>query len=101
MGWGRYLLLGSLGQQLDIEDQKAEIGSLRFQLSRGRSSGDDVDPRLEQLQAENDELRLYLFAVVRLLVAKNVVTMDDVRQVVAAVDAEDGSADGKYTGPLA
>ena len=34
MGWGRMLLLGNLGQQLDIEDQRREIQQLR---SRVRS----------------------------------------------------------------
>jgi hypothetical protein len=53
------------------------------------------------LQVENDELRLYLAALVRLLTAKGLVSREEIRQVVNAVDAEDGTRDGKYQGHVA
>jgi hypothetical protein len=58
MGWGRFFLLGDLGQQLDLSDQRSEIENLREELYKSRitsgASGGDV----KRLQAENDELRL-------------------------------------------
>jgi hypothetical protein len=102
MGWGRYFLLGRLGQQLDILDQKAEIDRLREEMLRSRSagSGSGSADAINRLQAENDELRLYLAAVIRILISKRVVTESEVRQIVDAIDAEDGTVDGKFTGDL-
>lgn len=96
MGWGRYLLLGDLGQQLDLADQRNEIQNLRDELRRSRAGSPTGDPA--RLQAENDELRLYLAAIVRLLTSKGVVSTEELRKVVDIIDAEDGRRDGKYTG---
>ena len=100
MGWGRYLLLGDLGQQLDLSDQRSEIERLRNEIRRNRSAAPDPSRQLQELQAENEELRLYLAAIVRILVSKRVVTADELKQVVDAVDAQDGSVDGKYIGEI-
>jgi hypothetical protein len=100
MGWGRYFLLGDLGQQLDLSDQRAEIDQLRQEIQRSRAASPASGDALTTLQAENDELRLYLAAVIRVLVSKGVVTQAEVRQIVDAVDAEDGTIDGKFTGDL-
>lgn len=100
MGWGRYFLLGDLGQQLDLTDQKEEIDRLREEMLRSRSAGSGSTDALKRLQAENDELRLYLAAVIRILVSKRIVTQDEVQQIVEAIDAEDGTVDGKFTGNL-
>jgi len=100
MGWGRYFLLGDLGQQLDLSDQKEEIDRLREEMLRSRSSGPGSSGQLARLQAENDELRLYLAAVIRILISKRVVTQSEVKQIVDAIDAEDGTVDGKFTGNL-
>jgi len=97
MGWGKWLLLGDLGQQLDIEDQKAEIDRMRSEMSQLRSSGGgDL-----KLQDENDELRLYLAALIRLMVSKGMITGNELTQIVEAIDKEDGYTDGRYKGPLA
>jgi hypothetical protein len=98
MGWGRYLFLGDLGQQLDLSDQKREIESLRDELQRSRATSPGAD--ISTLQAENDELRLYLAAIVRLLTSKGVVSREEIKQVVDALDAEDGLQDGKFKGRL-
>jgi hypothetical protein len=100
MGWGRYFLLGNLGQQLDLQDQKSEIDNLRDELQRSRAYSGGSVADIRQLQAENDELRLYLAAVVRLLISKGVVSREEMKQVVDAVDAEDGVRDGKYKGKV-
>jgi len=100
MGWGRYLLLGDFGQQLDLGDQKAEIEELREELRQRREPGVDVAGQIRQLQDENDELRLYVAALARILVSKGVIGKEELRRVVDAVDKEDGSADGRFTGPI-
>ncbi len=100
MGWGRYLLMGDLGQQLDLSDQRAEIDRLRSEIRRNRPAATDPSRQLRELEAENEELRLYLAAIVRILVSKRVVTAAELKQVVDAIDAEDGSVDGKYSGEI-
>ncbi len=100
MGWGRYLLMGDLGQQLDLSDQRAEIDRLRSEIRRNRPAAPDASGQIRELEAENEELRLYLAAIVRILVSKRVVTADELKQVVDAIDAEDGSVDGKYSGEI-
>ena len=52
------------------------------------------------IQEENDELRLYLVAVVRLLISKGIVSGEEMRKLVDAIDAEDGMRDGRYKGKL-
>jgi len=105
MGWGRLLLLGNIGQQLDLSDQKAEIDTLRRELERNRTPlGADlvdlgpVEREVRALRTENDELRLYLTAIVRLLVSKGMVSQDELIDIVNAVDSEDGLPDGRYSG---
>jgi hypothetical protein len=99
MGWGRYLLLGDLGQQLDLSDQKDQIESLRTELQRARAtSGARAD--LGQLRAENDELRLYLAALIRLLTSKGLVSPDELKRIVETVDTDDGRRDGRFSGPM-
>jgi hypothetical protein len=100
MGWGRYFFLGDFGQQLDLADQKDEIENLRNELRRSRGSSKDVTQDIKRLQAENDELRLYLTAVVRLLISQGIVSQKQMRQVVEAIDAEDGVQDGRYQGKV-
>jgi hypothetical protein len=98
MGWGRYFLLGDLGQQMDLADHEAEIENLKRELRSRPKVSDTVEQRLDTLQREADELKLYLAAVLRLLVARKVATADDIKAVVAAVDRADGVADNRFTG---
>lgn len=99
MGWGRYFLLGDLGQQFDLAEQKEELDALRDELRRNRMSPGNTDD-VGKLRAENDELRLYLAAVVRLLLSKGVVTREELKNIVAMVDAEDGRSDGRSSRPI-
>jgi hypothetical protein len=100
MGWGRWLLLGDLGQQMDLADHQAEIDKLKEELRSKQAVPSSIEERLRTLQRECDELKLYLAAVIRLLMAKKVATTDEIKTVVAAVDREDGTTDSKYTGPM-
>jgi hypothetical protein len=100
MGWGRMLLLGNIGQQLDIQDTERTLAQLADQLRESGQFDREVVQRIDQLAAENAELKLYLAAIVRLLVAKNTVTASELKAIVDAIDRSDGSADGRLTGKL-
>ena len=102
MGWGRMLLLGNWGQQMDIEDQKQEIEDLKMQVE-ANSSGLETSTlraRVAQLETENSELRLYVAALIRYLGHNGTLRQDEFQTLVKAIDIEDGSEDGGYTGKL-
>jgi cell division septum initiation protein DivIVA len=99
MGWGRMLLLGNWGQQMDIEDQRQEIEELRQQLNAGSRAGDTtLKNRVAQLEKENGELRLYLASLIKYLGHKGTLRQDEFRKLVETIDREDGSKDGGYSG---
>ena len=101
MGWGRMLLLGNWGQQMDIEDQRMEIEELRQQLAAGARAGDTtLKSRVAQLEKENGELRLYLVSLIRYLGHKGVLRQDEFRKLGETIDMEDGNTDGGYNGKI-
>ena len=95
------MLLGDLGQQMDLADHQAKMDSLRQQLRARQAASASTEQRLEELQRDNDELKLYLAATLRLLTAKRLATPDEIKAMVAAVDREDGTEDKRYSGPIA
>lgn len=99
MGWGRMFFLGNVGQQLEIEEMRGELDRLRRR--PGVEPRSDVDAQIEDLRRENDELRLYLAAVVRHLLEKRLLVRTELEALVSAIDAEDGTTDGRARGPIA
>ncbi|HYW79584.1 MAG TPA: hypothetical protein VE890_08405 [Thermoguttaceae bacterium] len=100
MGWGRTLLLGDIGNRLDIEDTEREISRLKRQIASGSHEDMTQNRKLDTLIAENAELKLYLAAVVRLLTTKGTISPEELKAMVDAVDAEDGRPDGAYHGEI-
>lgn len=104
MGWGRMFFLGNIGQQLDIEEQREEMRKLRREVRRARRGGGEgvaaLEERVGRLERENDELRLYLAALIRHLGRRRALDPTELARVVAEIDAEDGAADGRYEGPI-
>jgi hypothetical protein len=90
MGWGRWLLLGSLGNRLDIEDQSDTIDYLRrrrmLEDRRRRSKAHQI----QELQRETDDLRLHLTATLELLQAKGIATAAEIASIVGTIDRDDG-----------
>ncbi len=101
MGWGRMLLLGDLGQQMDIQDTQAELARLKAAVSASRAGAPrQADQAIAQLQDELGEIKLYLAALVRMLISAGVVTREEFATIVESVDGSDGSADGRYRGSV-
>jgi hypothetical protein len=94
------LLLGNIGQQLDLSDHRKDLEELRTGIGIERALREGADEMIGRLRRENNEIKLYLAAVVRLLIAKDVVTVDEIRRIVDALDVEDRKADGVYDGPV-
>lgn len=100
MGWGRTLLLGDIGNRLDIEDTECDIADLKHQLAGAFRKDMTQDQKIDALVNENAELKLYLASLIRLLLAKNLLTRRELESMVATLDAEDGQPDGRHQGPL-
>lgn len=99
MGWGRMLLLGDFGQQMDLEDQRRDIERLKRRLQAQPTYA--VEPaELPRLTAEVNELKLYIATIFRALVSKNIVTHDELRELIEAVDLEDGKVDRAFHGDV-
>ena len=86
MGWGRTLLLGDIGAQLNIDDVERDVKEVREYLQRERDQNDSQEARLDSLQKENHDLKLYLATLLRLLVSKNILSQDELNRFVDLVD---------------
>jgi nitrogen fixation/metabolism regulation signal transduction histidine kinase len=95
MGWARTLILGEVGNRLDISDCEKDIQVLKASLMEMNQEDRSQDQELINLRRESDELKLYLSAIIRLLTAKKVLTMEELKKMINAVDSEDGAMDGK------
>ena len=86
MGWGRMLLLGNVGQQLDIGDLNGAIGEMRNAFDQNQDLDRAQARSIELLKSENRELKLYLATLIRLLVSKGVLQQQEVDTAVAAIE---------------
>jgi len=86
MGWGRMMLLGNVGQQLDIGDLENAIGQMRDNFARKENVDQEQGQEIEALKNENHELKLYLATLIRLLVSKGVLKQEEVDTIVSAID---------------
>ena len=100
MGWGRWFLLGDLGQQWDLADQQRDLQVLRSQLRAKRNSSESIKDQLNDLQRENEELKLYVAALIRLMTTKGIASTEEITALVDTIDESDGIKDGRYTNKI-
>ncbi len=100
MGWIRTILLGDIGNRLDIEDSEQEIERLKRSVRSLEGRSDPSHDQIAVLAAENAELKLYLVATLRLLMEKGIFSREDIETMSSTIDWEDGIADGKFSGPI-
>lgn len=93
------LLVAGL-QQKPLKDRRAALTDLRARLRASGRRDTALEEQLVDAWAELVELRLYVATLCRALVRKGVVTADELRDLVAAVDAEDGVPDGAFRGDV-
>ena len=89
MGWGRTLLLGDIGNRLDIADTERDVEGLRRRLHSKEGTDQEQNTRLAELESENDQLKLYLASLIRLLVSKGTLSHDEVAAFVDGIDTDD------------
>ena len=86
MGWGRMLFLGNVGQQLDIGDVENAVTEMQSAFLENQQIDLKQQRSIAELQRENQELKLYLATVVRLLVSKGVLKPEEVEATVNAIE---------------
>lgn len=86
MGWGRMMLMGNVGQQLDIQDIEYAVGRMQSALAETQVLDRRQERNIDDLRKENQELKLYLATLVKLLVAKGVVRQEEIDTAVNAIE---------------
>jgi hypothetical protein len=82
------LLLGNVGQQLDIGDLNNAIASMHQTVSMNESVDREQARAIERLRTENRELKLYLATLMRLLLARGVLKPEEIETTVRAIEAD-------------
>jgi len=80
------LLLGNVGQQIDIEDIEDDVERLRARIADQQSTDRNQDDALVTLRREITDLQLVVGELTRLLVAGGVVPAEAVERLVRGVD---------------
>lgn len=86
MRWARMLLLGNVGQQIDIEDVENDVERLRARIADQQSTDQNQNDALVTLRREITDLQLVVGELTRLLVAGGVVPAEAVERLVRGVD---------------
>ena len=80
------MLLGNVGQQLDIQDVEGAVNQLQSALQETENLDRRQEQNIDELRNENRELKLYLATLVKLLVTKGVIQQAEVDAAVQAID---------------
>ena len=86
MGWARTLLLGDIGNRLDIADTEQDIGEIRNEIASKHSLDASQDEAILRLQEENQQLELCVAALVKTLQSKGIFTQTEVENLVRMID---------------
>ena len=86
MGWARTLLLGDIGNRLDIADTEQDISKIRHELAAKRNLDESQDDAIRRLQEENQQLEICVAALVKTLQRKGVFTPQEVSNLVRLID---------------
>jgi hypothetical protein len=99
VGWARMLLLGNLGQQLDIHDARNELDRVRRASGMGAVKDAEQDEQIQRLIDQNEQSTLCLVTLVRLLIAKGVVAPAEVQELLAVLDPPEPASAGNAVDP--
>ena len=80
------MLLGNVGQQLDIGDLENAVNEMRGDVAQKDQVDREQGEEIERLKSENHELKLYLATLIRLLVSKGVLKQEEVAATVSAIE---------------
>ena len=84
----------------EIQDAEKDINYLKREIQGAFRKDMSQDKQIEALIEENTELKLYLAAVIRALVDKDLLSREEFLRIVERVDGDDGFTDGHVKGDL-
>lgn len=97
MAWMRTLLLGDIGNRLDIADAEREISLVRSSQARSARNLQAGEIHINALRDEIGRQKLAIQALTRFLVERNVISSSELNDFINEVDSEDGEVDGKMS----
>jgi hypothetical protein len=97
MGWMRTLLLGDIGNRLDIADAETEIAAVRAAHAKSVGKLNSRDRQIDAMRDEIGRQKLAIQALTRFLVAKEIISPVELAEFIREVDAEDGLVDGRMS----
>lgn len=97
MGWMRTILLGDIGNRLDIADNEEELATLKASQRRSTQALRAKENEIQRLKRELGEQKLAIQALTRFLVSNGTVDQASFDDFIREVDAEDGVVDGQMT----
>ena len=86
MGWGRTLMLGDIGNRLDIADTERDVAGIRAELRLQKGRDDSHSSEIADLRNENDRLELCVAALVKTLEGKGILSIEEVRRLVELIE---------------
>jgi len=86
MGWARTLLLGDIGNRLDIADTERDVNALYNAIEATRDVDESQEQAIEHLKRENAQLELCVATLVKTLERKAVLSADEVKNLVEMID---------------
>ena len=87
MSWARMLLLGNLGQQLDIDDVEADVARLRARLHSQATTDQSQDQAILTMRREITELKVLVAELARVLSAGGQLPPQTLERMVHALEA--------------
>jgi hypothetical protein len=86
MGWGPNFLFGNLGAQFRGDEHEHALQLLRGSVRSREDVDRNQDANIEALWEENHELKIYLRALIHLLVSKRLVSSEEIGQMVRTIE---------------
>ncbi|MDA0766989.1 MAG: hypothetical protein O3A92_09225 [Verrucomicrobia bacterium] len=95
MGWLSHILLGDLGQSVDIVGTSEALKAQSKVQDRQRRRTSARDLEVARLRARTERLNLAITSLTRFLLEKQIVNREELQQFIDAIDEEDGELDGR------
>ncbi len=90
------LLLGDWGLRMDLDETEREASRMRGRLRRKQRRDQAQDERLDSLESENEQLRICIASLSKLLVDRGALAQSDIEHLAIQLDRDsdlDAAAD--------
>ena len=92
MGLARALFAGDIGNWMDTDDNRRRIRTMRAHLRTRHAVDRAQNERLDLLEQENEQLKLCLGSLARVLVERGVISAEELSEYGALIEDESDGA---------